>query len=123
MSDAATDMKHDYTAQQRAAIVVQMLISGPQTARNMAEATGLSLRSVYYVLDNISLSVPITNSGGIWYMLTSEEHAEIHYMLRRLESDIAAAGKCQAFAHPVQLADVARLVAIMRRFIVPPTLE
>jgi transcriptional antiterminator len=114
---------NDFSAQQRAAIVVQMLIAGPQTARNMAEATGLSLRSIYYVLDNISLSVPITNSGGIWYMLTSEEHREIHHILRKLEEELESAKCGQAMAHPFKLADVARLVAIMRRFVVAPEPE
>ena len=123
MINAAPKTRHDYSAQQRAAIVVQMLIAGPQTARDMAEATGLSLRSVYYVLDNISLSVPITNSGGIWYMLTSDEHREIHHILHKLELELANARQDQAFAHPVKLADVARLVTIMRRFIVAPVAE
>jgi len=113
----------DFSAQQRAAIVVQMLIAGPQTARDMAEATGLTLRSVYYVLDNISLSVPITNKAGIWYMLTSEEHREIHGLLRKLEDELAKAKPEQAFAHPVKMADVARLIAIMRRFVATPESE
>jgi transcriptional antiterminator len=114
---------NDFSAQQRAAIVVQMLIAGPQTARDMAEATGLTLRSIYYVLDNISLSVPITNSGGVWYMLTTDEHREIHHILRKLEAELACAGRDQAFVHPVKLTDVARLVAIMRRFVVAPEPE
>ena len=120
MINMPPETRHDYSAQQRAAIVVQMLIAGPQTARDMAEATGLSLRSVYYVLDNISLSVPITNSGGIWYMLTSEEHTRIYTVLRNLETELECAKKDQAFAHPFKLSDVALLVTIMRRFVIAP---
>lgn len=113
----------EYTSQQRAAIIVQMLMAGPQTARDMADATGLALRSVYYVLDNISLSVPITNSGGVWYMLTSEEHREVMHILHKLEQELANACKDQAYTHPFKLSDVARLVTIIRRFVVAPEPE
>jgi transcriptional antiterminator len=118
--ETPTETRHDFSAQQRAAIVVQMLTTGPQTARDLAEATGLSLRSIYYVLDNISLSLPITNSGGIWYMLSSDEHREIHYIMREFEDELANARQCKACFHTVKVSDLARLVAIMRRFITVP---
>jgi transcriptional antiterminator len=112
----------EYGAQTRTAIVVRLLYERPRTAKDLAEATGLTVRSIYYVLDNISLGeVPITNDdNGIWYMLTSEEQKEMYHLIGTLESELATAHKGQAFTHGFKVKDIASLVAITKRFACAP---
>ena len=83
----------EYGAQTRTAIVMRLLYERPRTAKDLAEATDLNLRSIYYVLDNISLGeVPITNDdNGIWYMLTSEEQKELYFLIGKLEDELETA--------------------------------
>ena len=114
---------NDLTAQTRAAIIISMLLEKPQTARALAEATELSVRSVYYVLDNIAIATPVTNSGGIWYMLTTDEHMELNRILHKLEAELAQAKHNRAYAHPLPVADVARILHYLRRFVCAPEPE
>lgn len=119
------EKKSEYGAQTRTAIVMRLLYERPRTAKELSEATELTIRSIYYVLDNISLGeVPITNDdNGIWYMLTSEEQKELYHLVDMLESELSTAHAGQAFTHGFKVKDIARLVAITKRFACAPEPE
>ncbi len=112
----------EYGAQTRTAIVMRLLYERPRTAKDLAEATDLTIRSIYYVLDNISLGeVPITNDdNGIWYMLTSQEQKDLYHLIGTLEAELATAHKGQAFTHGFKVRDIRRLVDITKRFACAP---
>jgi transcriptional antiterminator len=113
----------EYSAQTRAAIVMRKLMEGPQTARAMADATGLSLRSIYYVLDNIALELPITNNGGIWYMLSTDEQRALYSILAKLDADIEESLPGQAFGRALKIAEMKRIASFLRRFVCSPEPE
>ncbi len=125
VEESVEEKKSEIGAQTRTAIVMRLLYEKPRTAKDLAAATDLTIRSIYYVLDNISLGeVPITNDdNGIWYMLTSEEQKEMYHLISTLEDELALAQKGQMFTRSFKVSDIRRLVSITKRFACAPTPE
>lgn len=113
--------RSEKNAQQRAIEVYDLILSGPKTAQEMADAAEIGLRGLYYILDNISTTRPLTNNRGKWYMLTSEEQKEAHRILQQFERALEDTPDGHAFVGTLRRQDAARLVRLLRRVVVVPS--
>lgn len=120
MNEAPPDTKKDFTAQQRGIAVYDALRAGPKRVPELAAIVGISERAVYYILENISYKYPVTNAGGYWYLLSTEEQRTVYHILHRFKAELAAAHPGQAFAHAMGVADIVRLVPILERISCAP---
>ncbi len=118
--NAVPPEKSDLTAQQRGLEVYSALRDGPKRVQELAAIVGISERGVYRILENISYKYPVTNAGGYWYLLSTEEQRAAHSILHTLRAELANASPGLAFAHSMKMADVRRLVPILERIACVP---
>lgn len=110
----------DLSAQQRGLEVYSALRDGPKRVHDLAALLGITERGVYRILENISYKYPVTNAGGYWYLLSTEEQRHAHHILHTLRRELEEAQPAQAFAHSMKIADVVRLVSILERIACVP---
>jgi len=113
-------MSDTLTAQPRAVRIYKALMDGPKRVSELRELVGMSERGVYRILENITCETTLTNSGGYWYLLTTDEQRTLHHIVAQMERELASARTGQAFAHSMKIADVTALHTILRRFLYTP---
>ena len=114
------EVKSDLSAQQRGLEVYSALRDGPKRVHDLAAILGITERGVYRILENISYKYPVTNAGGYWFLLSTEEQRQAHHILHTLRRELESAQPAQAFAHAMKIADIVRLVAILERIACVP---
>ena len=114
------EVKSDLSAQQRGLEVYSALLDGPKRVHDLAAILGITERGVYRILENISYKYPVTNAGGYWFLLSTEEQRQAHHILHTLRRELKSAQPAQAFAHAMKIADIVRLVAILERIACVP---
>lgn len=108
------------TAQVRGLTIYDALREGPKRVHELQALVGISERGVYRILENISYKYPVTNSRGVWYLLSTEEQRDIYHILHKLRDELASTQTGQAFVHAMKVADVVRLVPILERISCAP---
>jgi len=67
-------INHDYTAQERAALVAWNLAHGEgMTTANVAITTGLTWRSALDLMNRLSRVLPIAQKDGVWQVCALAE--------------------------------------------------
>ncbi len=120
MNQQPPEVRSDLSAQQRGLEVYSALRDGPKRVHDLAAILGITERGVYRILENISYKYPVTNAGGYWYLLSTEEQRQAHHILHTLRRELESAQPAQAFAHAMKIADIVRLVAILERIACVP---
>lgn len=120
MNQQPPEVRSDLSAQQRALKVYKALMEGPKRVVELQELVGTSQRGIYHILDNITSEGTLTNVGGYWYLLTTDEQRDVCRIVSMMEDELRAAQQNQAFAHSMKIKDVARVVALLKRLVYAP---
>ena len=113
MNQQPPEVRSDLSAQQRGLEVYSALRDGPKRVHDLAAILGIPERGVYRILENISYKYPVTNSGGYWFLLSTEEQRQAHHILHTLRRELEAKeGQAELLKQTLQQAmgDAARAV-------------
>jgi predicted DNA-binding transcriptional regulator len=111
---------NELTAQQRGIAIYKALLDGPKRVCELEALAGISQRGVYRILENISQEGTLTNAGGYWYVLSTEEQNDAFHIVKRIERDLATITGHMAYSYPLPAADAHKVVRLLKRLICAP---
>lgn len=113
MINVPRETRHDFSAQQRAAMAtIALLIDGPQKAAELAAQLYDSDEPGWYLLNNLSQPLGLINDNGWWYVYASP-FAHVRHLLATINDRLDETCEGMAYCRPLTRTDMVQLRALL----------